>query len=223
MAASSRCRGTGRLISNPDALDRTGSRLAFTGAPQVGNGRDAFLFDVGSGAVVPLLAAPGVDDFVTDLTPDGAWAALHSKANRSSGNPDGGFEVFLASCDEQGTMAPPPPAGEWLSSPGVPGFRFKVRITAGGAVQPVRLESACIPETACVSGALPGRSELFIRVIGPRPNGKLWPTLVRFSTSEIEVWIEQLSSGDLEYYRLPAASPGSDELNGLFDRDGFDP
>jgi Tol biopolymer transport system component len=208
-------------LDEPVALDRTGARLAFNAVPQVGNGRDAFLFDEGAGAAVPLLAGPGVDDFAVDLTPDGAWASLHSKVNLGGGNPDGGFEVFLASCAEQ--TVPPPPDGPWLESPAVPGFRFKVRITAGGEVQPVRLEGDCIPETACVSGALPGRSELFVRVIGPRPNGKLWPTLVRFSTSRIEVWIEQLSSNDLQYYVLDEATPGSSELTGLFDRDGFDP
>lgn len=208
-------------LDEPAALDRTGSRLAFHAVPQIGNGRDAFLFDRGAGAAVPLLASPGVDDFAVDLTPDGAWASLHSKANLDGGNPDGGFEVFVASCAEETT--PPPPAGDWLQSPAVPGFRFKVRITAAGEQQSVRLESDCIPETACVSGALPGRSELFVRVIGPRPNGKLWPVLVRFTTSRVEVWIEQLSSNDLQYYVLDEASPASSELTGLFDRDGFDP
>jgi hypothetical protein len=100
----------------------------------------------------------------------------------------------------------------------------KARITAQNGVQPdVRRESACIPETLCISGALPGRSELFVRVVGPRLNDKLWPTLVRFSTSRIEVWIQQLSSCDGQYYDLPATTPGSSSLDGLFDRDGFDP
>jgi Tol biopolymer transport system component len=208
-------------LDEPVALDRTGSRLLFNAVPQVGNGRDAFLFDEGTGGSVQLLAAPGVDDFAVDLTPDGAWASLHSKVNLAGGNPDGGFEVFLAACAEE--AVPAPPDGPWLQSPAVPGFRFKVRITAGGQVQPVRLESDCIPETACVSGALEGRSELFVRVVGPRLNDKLWPILVRFSTSRIEVWIEQLSSNDLQYYVLDEATPGSSDLTGLFDRDGFDP
>lgn len=87
----------------------------------------------------------------------------------------------------------------------------------------MRREAACIPETVCVSGALPGRSELFVRIVGPKPNGRLWPTLVRFSTSTIEVWIEQLGTGELRHYRLEGAAPGSSGLDGLFDRHGFEP
>lgn len=206
------------------ALDRTGARLAFNAAPVAGQGRDAFLYQAGSGAgatVAPILANPGVDDFAVAMTPDGAWVSLHSKGDVRGGNPDRGFEVFLAQCGQ--TVAPPPPPGDWLASPELPGFRVKVRITAGGQEQPVRAESVCIPETLCVSGALPGRSELFVRVVGPRPNGKLWPILVRFTTSNVEVWIEQLGSGDLQYYVLEGAVPGSSELTGFFDRLGFNP
>ncbi|HSL84973.1 MAG TPA: hypothetical protein VLF66_19515, partial [Thermoanaerobaculia bacterium] len=78
---------------------------------------------------------------------------------------------------------PLPPPGPFLASPAVPGFRFKVRISGGGDAIPGRREPGCIPETLCVSGALPGRSEAFLRVVGPKPNGLLWPTLVKFSTS----------------------------------------
>jgi hypothetical protein len=62
-----------------------------------------------------------------------------------------------------------------------------------------------------------------VRVVGPKPNGFLWPTLVKFTTSTVEVWIEQVSSGDVQYYRLPGATPGSSDLPGLFDRRGFRP
>ena len=119
---------------------------------------------------------------------------------------------------------PEPPAGDWLESAALDGFRVKVRITApSGEQPPVRREAACIPETLCVSGALPGRSEVFVRIVGPKPNGYLWPTLVKFSTSTVEVWIEQLSTGVVRYYRLEGASPGVDTLPGLFDRTGFLP
>jgi len=64
---------------------------------------------------------------------------------------------------------------------------------------------------------------VFVRVVGPKPNGKLWPTMVKFSTSMVEVWIEQLTTGVVRYYRLDGASPGSSELQGLFDREGFSP
>lgn len=118
---------------------------------------------------------------------------------------------------------PQPPQGEWLSSAAVPGFDFKVLITGGsGSIAGVR-EPSCIPETVCVSGALAGRSEVFLRVLGPKPNGRLWPTLVKFSTSMVEVWVRQDGSGEVLYYRLEGARPGVDELPGLFDRTGFAP
>ena len=84
-------------------------------------------------------------------------------------------------------------------------------------------EPTCLPETVCVSGALPGRSEVFLRIVGPKPNGYLWPTLVKLSTSTVEVWIERTTDGLLRYYELPGARPGDDELPGLFDRYGFPP
>jgi ELWxxDGT repeat protein len=116
--------------------------------------------------------------------------------------------------------APPPPQGGWLTSGRVPGFRVKVRIA--GQI-PGRPEPACIAETLCVSGALRGRSELFVRILGPKPNGYLWPTLVRFTTSTVEVWIEQMSTGVVRYYRLEGVSPDSSDLSGLVDRQGFLP
>ena len=125
---------------------------------------------------------------------------------------------------DPGTDDPPePPGAPPFADPALPGFRFWVRITASGDSPPARLEDACIPETVCVSGAVPGRAELFMRIVGPKPNGRLWPTLVKLTTSEVEVWIEQLGSGARRYYRLRGASPGADVLPGLFDRDGFVP
>ena len=122
-----------------------------------------------------------------------------------------------------GGPAPPPEIG-WIEDAALSGFRVKVRIARGGGQTiPGTKEPACIPETVCVSGALPGRSELFVRIVGPKPNGWLWPTLVKFSTSRIEVWLQQLSTGELRYYELRGASPGFDELPGLFDRFGFLP
>ncbi len=120
---------------------------------------------------------------------------------------------------------PEPPAGPWLTTPALPGFRAKVRITAGGNAIAGQKAPACIAETLCVSGALPGRAEVFVRVVGPKPNGKLWPTLARFSTSRIEVWIQQTGSREIAYYDMPAVTPGARflRIDGLFDRDRFDP
>jgi ELWxxDGT repeat protein len=120
-------------------------------------------------------------------------------------------------------LDPLPPAGPWLSSRTLPGFEVKVRITSGTGTIAGALEPDCIPETVCVSGAVPGRSEVFVRVVGPKPNGRLWPTLVKFTTSAVEVWIRQTSTDVVRYYRLEGARPGFDELPGLFDREGFAP
>ena len=117
--------------------------------------------------------------------------------------------------------APPPPDEVFLSEE-FPNFRFRARIsTSAGGSQSVRKETACIEETLCLSGAIPGRSEVFVRIVGPKPNGRLWPTIVKFTTSTVEVWIEQISTGEEKYYRIEGAAPGKDDLTGIFDRMGF--
>jgi len=116
------------------------------------------------------------------------------------------------------------PPGPGFVPDAAPAFRYWVRI--GGDEPEPRLgrpEPVCLPETACVSGAIPGRSEVFVRMVGPKPNGYLWPTIVRFTTSTVEVWIEQTATGTLRYYHLDGAEPGSDDLTGGFDRMGFMP
>ena len=119
---------------------------------------------------------------------------------------------------------PPPPPGPFLATPALPGFRFKVRLsTPADQELPSRQEAACLGETLCISGALPGRSELFVRIVGPKPNGHLWPNLVRFTTSRVEIWIEQVSSKQVRYYLLPPVEPASSSLDGLFDRTAFLP
>lgn len=126
-------------------------------------------------------------------------------------------EIFLASC------GPVPPPGPYLTSNDIPDFRFKVRITAGDQAFTGRQELDCIPETLCVGGALPGRSELFLRIIGPRPNGFLWTNIVRFTPSRVEVWAERISSGTVNYYDLPALPRADTELTGLVDKQAFMP
>ncbi len=112
----------------------------------------------------------------------------------------------------------------WFTSSEFPGYRFRVIVTRGpGDTIFGTKEAQCIPETVCVSGSLPGRSELFLRIVGPKPNGYMWPTMVKFSTSQLDIWMEQTASGVMRHYMLEAASPGSDELPGLFDRTGFLP
>ncbi len=111
----------------------------------------------------------------------------------------------------------------YLTSPAIPNFRFRVRIFNTATPISGAEESDCIPQTLCVSGAVPGRSEVFLRVIGPRPNGYLWPTIVRFTPSEVQVDVQQISTGITKTYTLPAIPPDSDVLTGLQDRTGFLP
>ncbi|MGD2115325.1 MAG: hypothetical protein PVG07_09745 [Acidobacteriota bacterium] len=113
----------------------------------------------------------------------------------------------------------------WLSTAEIPGFRFQVEITPPGAAEPIMGSrvSSCLDETLCVSAAVPGRTEVLMRIVGPKPNGKLWPTFVKFTTSRVDVTVEQTATGVMRSYSLAGASPGVDELPGLFDREGFDP
>ena len=115
----------------------------------------------------------------------------------------------------------PPPEGESYLSELYPDFRFTVRITAGGRVIPTHREPECLADALCVGGALPGRAEIALRILGPRPNGYLWPVVGRLSPSRIEVWIEQISTGLLRYYLLDALPRESETLEGLVDRQGF--
>jgi hypothetical protein len=151
-----------------------------------------------------------------------SWDVVDCDSHRCGSEPEGTYlQRYRLVGDEQ--PPPPPPGVAPFVSDAIPGFRFWVRIGGAASQTTVHAEPACIPETLCVSGALPGRSELFLRIVGPKPNGYLWPTIVKFTTSEVEVWIEQPSSGDLRYYHLEGASPGSSDLPGLFDRTGFQP
>lgn len=118
---------------------------------------------------------------------------------------------------------PPPPSDGFFSDPSYPDFRFRVTIGEPGDQRTGTREPSCLPETVCVSGALPGRSEAFLRIIGPRPNGFLWPTIVRFTPSRLVVDVRQVSTGETQTYVLPAVPPGVDDLPGLQDRTGFLP
>jgi hypothetical protein len=111
----------------------------------------------------------------------------------------------------------------YLTTTAIPNFQFKVRIFNSTTPTAGSKETDCIPETLCVSGSLPGRSEVFVRVVGPRPNGYLWPTIVRFTPSRVEVDVMQISTGITKTYVLPAVPSDSDELSGLQDRTGFLP
>lgn len=113
--------------------------------------------------------------------------------------------------------------GPYLTDPDFPGFRFKVEITSAAGVLAAAFEPACLPETLCVSGALPGRTEVQVRLIGPRPNGYLWIQVVRFTPSKIRVLAEQVVSGACRLYTLEAIPRTSDDLDGFVHRTAFLP
>jgi len=220
--------GTARLVDlwpgrgNAEVADLAvaGDLLVFTASEPEG-GRELWTSDGTAAGTMPLtdlLPGPGSSSPAATTV---AGETLYFAAT------DGvtGRELWAIDFgDGGGGPAVPPPPGPWLTSPEVSGFRAKVRITPpGGASLLGSAVPVCIPETLCVAGAVAGRSEVFVRVVGPKPNGRLWPTLVKFTTSEVEVWIEQLSTGAVKYYRLEGARPGFDELPGLFDREGFEP
>lgn len=120
--------------------------------------------------------------------------------------------------------APPPPSADWLTAPDLGDFQVQVEISADGVVQPTQQELAgCDPETVCVSGAVPGRVEALVRVVGPKPNGCFWPTITKLTTSTVDVWVQRISTGQVNHYVVDGSSPGSSDLPGFFDRGGFCP
>lgn len=89
----------------------------------------------------------------------------------------------------------------------------------------------CSAPPSPASGISPGargespatRPEIFVKVIGPRPNGFLWVQLIRFTPSEVEVWLRQGSTGLINYYRLEALPPTGGPLVGAEDRTAYLP
>ena len=140
----------------------------------------------------------------------GAWRI----AATSAGAKETGSYTISLDC-----TTPALPPGPFLTTPEIPNFRFKVKIgDRAGAKQ-----NDCLDETLCVSGAVPSRTEVLVRVVGPKPNGFLWPTLVKLNTTQTEVWVQQIDTGEIKYYLLPGAGPTSSDLPGFFDRTGFLP
>lgn len=147
------------------------------------------------------------------LGSSGAWRI---GATTAAAGETGIYELTL----QCSTPALPP--GPFLTTSEFPDYRFKVRITGRDPIAGAKVQD-CIVEALCVSGLIPGQPEVLIRIAGPKPNGFVWPTIVKLSTSQVEVWIQQISTGEIKYYLLPGASPGSSDLPGLFDRSGFRP
>jgi len=173
-----------------------------------------------------LPALPSQDTQLTGLVDRAAFVPGGPAAARGSVRPRPVGAPGVSAVQSDSGLAPrfgSRPDAATFTSDAFPGFRFSVRIFAGGGEQTAQVESDCLAETVCVSGALAGRSELFLRIIGPRPNGHLWVNLVRFTTSRVEVEIEQLKTGETRTYILPEVPAGSDELPGRLDREAFPP
>lgn len=115
---------------------------------------------------------------------------------------------------------PDPPAAPPLTSSQYPNFRFWVEISDTRIGTSV---ADCLPETVCVAGSIPTRAEVFVRIVGPKPNGRLWPNIVKFNTTKTEVWVQQISTGATNYYLLPQLATDSETLPGIVDKDGFVP
>ena len=98
-----------------------------------------------------------------------------------------------------------------------------IAIVFDSAPQLATMLADCLPETICVAGSIPTRGEVFVRIVGPKSNGFLWPNVVKFNTTKTEVWIQQISTGLIQYYLLPQLPTDSDTLPGIVDKMGFRP
>lgn len=209
----------------PDQQPESTHALRFFSSADCGAGTTLQTFDT------PIVRSIGVweqgEHGPVTAPPGTRSAALRlglRKASAGAGNTVADFSLPFVELVDGGQGRQPSEEG-WFTDPAFPGFRFNVEISASADATPLigTREPSCPPETVCVSGAVPGRAELFVRIAGPKPNGYLWPTLVKASTSRFDVWIEQLSTGVVRYYVLDGASAGSSDLPGLFDRTGFLP
>ncbi len=115
---------------------------------------------------------------------------------------------------------PSPPTTGAITTAAYPGYTFWVRI---GDTRIGTQTSVCVPETVCIAGAIPTRAEVFLRIVGPKANGYLWPNVVKFNTVKTEVWIKQTSTGRVRYYNLAALATDASTLPGLVDKMGFLP
>jgi len=114
---------------------------------------------------------------------------------------------------------PAVPAGPWLETPEIPGFRFKARLGGERAATSLR---DCVAATLCLGGG--GSSAVaLLQVTGPRFNNKLWVTAVQFTLWRVEVWIEQRAGGALRYYDLVGLPASTATLGGVNDPQAFLP
>jgi ELWxxDGT repeat protein len=148
--------------------------------------------------------------------------AMDVASTTDLGSPDLGSATEAGGLRAEAALVAPPAPG-WITTPAVPGFRFRVVITDGtGKARPGR-GVPCLGGTLCVAGAVRDRAEVFLRFVGPRPNGRLRPAIARLTPGRVDVWVEQTATGVVRHYVLPAVAAGSENLDGILDRTGFAP
>jgi hypothetical protein len=132
-------------------------------------------------------------------------------------------------------VPPPEPWGPfgWITPTelGEQDGRYGVQVLIGENVEGTEVQD-CIAETLCIAGLLPddedgrnGRSELFIKLIGPRPSGFWQVQIPKFTPSRARVWIRQIKNDGrivVLYFDIPATT-GNGDLPGAEDRTGFEP
>lgn len=118
------------------------------------------------------------------------------------------------------SLVPPPPATGAFTSDEFPGYQFWVRF-AGTKIGVA--DEDCLPLTICVAAAPGSRIETFLRIVGPKPDGFLWFAVAKFNLPKTEIWAQQLSSGKLNYYLLPAVTESESEIPGFVDKRAFLP
>ncbi|HYH46048.1 MAG TPA: fibronectin type III domain-containing protein [Thermoanaerobaculia bacterium] len=197
---------TGNAVSSTEVAlswnDNSNNETGFRIESRIGNGT---FVDIGT------VSANSTGATVEQLSPNTTYG-FRVRATNASGNSAYTNAVTVTTPQGGG-------GGGFITTPAFPDFRFRILINGNLA----RRENDCLPETLCVSGAVPGRSEVFVRIVGPRPNGFLWPNIIKFTTSRVDVEIQQISRGATKTYVLPGVDATSNDLIGFFDRTGFLP
>lgn len=161
----------------------------------------------------------GYDLELAPSLPPGIALVNRVYAGVGAGDIDTAVRARVCGADE----IPREPSGPWLSSDELPGFEVKAILSSpDGSGVLGRTEERCIAESLCVGGALAGRPEVFVKMVGPRPNGFLWTQVSRFTPARVELWVRQTATGFLRYYALDALGP-EEQPTGIQDRTAFLP
>lgn len=116
----------------PGGLDADGGRLVFTSTADVvgtneGGNSEVFLWD-GSAGLIRITETPTGHSRSASISADGRYIAFCSQADLTGWNPDGGSEIFLATCPD--TLTAPPLAAPALSSRAAAAFALLLAVAA---------------------------------------------------------------------------------------------